>query len=372
MGATRCSLTWITLILSAVARAAHLNDHQAKKHGYSLLTESRSSNTRITSLKGKQLEVRHAAWSLISFERSCENLRHGWRMLAENSGLTIIVLAVLAFGASTCAGQQAAALTGEQIRQLIQQVAEKDRENDKKQRDYIYLERDEEDRLDRKGHVTSTEVKTYDVMDLYGDQVHRLIRKNDKPLSDQDSRKEEGKIQKLIEKRKNESEKDRAKRQQKVEKDREEGRQFMSEVADGFDFRFEGTEQLDGRETYVIAAEPRPSFRPHLSEAGFLPKFRFRAWIDKDELQWKRADIQCIDTVSFGLILARLHKGSRIVIEQTRVNDEVWLPQRITLKVDARLGLVKGFNIEEDDTFRDYKKFRSESKLLVAPDLSAR
>jgi hypothetical protein len=293
-------------------------------------------------------------------------------MLAENSGLTIVVFAVLAIGVSTCAGQQTAALTGDQIRQLIRQVAEKGRENDKKQRDYTYLERDEEHRLDRKGHVTSTEVKTYEVMELYGDQVHRLIRKNDKPLSDQDSRKEERKLQKLIEKRKNESEKEHAKRQQKEEKDREERRQFMSEVADAFDFRFEGTEQLDGRETYVIAAQPRPGFRPHLSEAGCLPKFRFRAWIDRDELQWKRADIQCIDTVSFGLILARLHKGSRIVIEQTRVNDEVWLPQRITLKVDARLGLVKGFNIEEDDTFRDYKKFRSESKLLAAPDPPAR
>jgi len=46
--------------------------------------------------------------------------------------------------------------------------------------------------------------------------------------------------------------------------------------------------------------------------------------------------------------------------------------KRITLKVDVRLGLVNGFNIEEDDTFRDYEKFHSESKLLVAPDLSER
>ena len=192
---------------------------------------------------------------------------------------------------------------------MIRQVAEKDQENDKKQRNYAYVERDEERTLDGKGHVKSTEIKTYEVMDLYGDQVQRLIAKDDKPLSDQDARKEEKKIQKLMEKRKNESEKDRAKRQEKEQKDREEGRKFMGEMADAFNFRLEGLEQLDGRKTYVISAEPRPGYHPHSRETGFLPKVRFRAWIDKDELQWKKADIQFIDTVSFGLILARLHKA---------------------------------------------------------------
>src|ERR1022692_3946255 len=73
---------------------------------------------------------------------------------------------------------------------------------------------------------------------------------------------------------------------------------------------------------------------------------------------------KCIDTLSFGLVLARLHKGSRIVIEQTRVNDEVWLPQRVAAKVDARVALLKEFNIEHDVTYRDYKKFRADKKVV--------
>jgi len=280
-------------------------------------------------------------------------------------GLTMLAAASLALGAGAPAEPRSAAPTEDQIRQLIRQVAEKDQDNDKKQRDYTYVERDEERTLDGKGHVKSTVTKTYEVMELYGDQVQRLTGKDDKPLSDQDARKEEKRIQKLMEKRKNESEKDRAKREEKEEKDREEGRKFMGEVADAFDFRLESTEQLDGRETYVISAEPRPGYHPHSIETGFLPKVRFRAWIDKDELQWKKVDIQCIDTVSFGLILARMHKGSRVVIEQTRVNDEVWLPQHIEANLDARLALLKGLKMDLDTTFRDYKKFRSDSKLIV-------
>lgn len=73
---------------------------------------------------------------------------------------------------------------------------------------------------------------------------------------------------------------------------------------------------------------------------------------------------KCIDTLSFGLVLARLHKGSRIVIEQTRVNDEVWLPQHVAVKVDARVALLKEFNIEHDVTYRDYKKFRADKKVV--------
>ena len=76
----------------------------------------------------------------------------------------------------------------------------------KRLRDYTYVERDEEHRLDNKGQVKSTEVKTYDVMELYGEQVQRLIEKDDKPLHAKDAAKEEEKIQKVIDKRKNESE----------------------------------------------------------------------------------------------------------------------------------------------------------------------
>jgi hypothetical protein len=258
----------------------------------------------------------------------------------------------------------APSLSEEQIRELIRQTAEKDMENDKRQRDYTYIQREEEHRLDGKGQVKSTEIKTSEVMELYGEQVERLISKDDKPLSDKDTKKEEEKIQKVIEKRKNESEEDRKKREAKEEKEREQGRQFVHEVADAYNFKFAGAESLAGRDTYVIDGEPKPGYQAHMKEAKILPKFRFRAWIDKDESQWKKLDIQCIDTVSFGLFLARFHKGSRIIIEQTRINDEVWLPQHVNVKVDVRLALLKDFNVEDDITFRDYKKFRTNTKIV--------
>ena len=52
------------------------------------------------------------------------------------------------------------------------------------------------------------------------------------------------------------------------------------------------------------------------------------------------------------------------MLEQTRENDEVWLPRRLAVKVGVRLALVKDVNADVEQTFRDYKKFRSSSKIV--------
>jgi hypothetical protein len=292
-------------------------------------------------------------------------------MLLKPALIFLVLASGLALGQENAATNPAPSLSEDQIRELIRQTAEKDMENDKRQRDYTFIQREEQHKLDGKGQVKSTETKTSEVMELYGEPVERLVAKDDKPLSDKDAKKEEDKIQKVIEKRKNESEEDRKKREAKEEKEREENRQFVREVADAYNFRMAGIQSLAGRDTYVIDGEPKPGYQAHLKEAKILPKFRFRAWIDKDESQWKKLDIQCIDTVSFGLFLARIHKGSRIIIEQTRINDEVWLPQHINVKVDARLALLKDFNLEDDITYRDYKKFRTDTKIVPIGELQS-
>jgi hypothetical protein len=252
----------------------------------------------------------------------------------------------------------------EQVRELLRIVIEKDGENHKKEKDYTYIQRRTEDKLDGKGNVKSTETFTSEVLIIYGEQVERLIAKNGQPLSEKEAEKEEKRIQKIIDERKNESESDRNERLAKEEKEREKGRSFVQEMVDAYIFQVAGSEQLGGHDTYVIDAVPRPGYKPRIKEARVLPKFRFRAWIDKAELQWVKLDALCIDTVSFGWFLARLHKGTRVVIEQTRVNEEVWLPKHVAAKIDARVALLKKFNVNQDYTFSDYKKFRSDSRIV--------
>ena len=271
--------------------------------------------------------------------------------------LLILLLACCAYGL------QNDTLSEAQIREIVRQSADKDVENTLRERDYTYVRRNEERKLDGKGRVKSTESKTYEIMVLAGERLEKLIAKDDKPLSEKEARKEDEKVQKVLVKSQKETERDRRKRLEKTDKETEEARLFVKEIADAYTFRFLRTEDLGGRPTYVIDADPRPGYKPRIKDAKFLPKVRFRAWIDKAESQWVKLDIECIDTISWGLFLARLHKGSTIHIEQTRVNDEVWLPKRVELRLDARIALLKKLDMELDVTFRDYQKFQTNATI---------
>jgi hypothetical protein len=255
-------------------------------------------------------------------------------------------------------------LSQEQMRQLVNIVTESYRANYKKERDYTYVERDEENKLDGNGEVKSTAAKTFEVMELYGEQVRRLIEKDDKPLSEKEAAKEEKRIEELTAKRKGELADERAKRQAAEEKQREKNREFVREVADAYNFQLVGSEVLGGRDNWVIAGEPRPEFQAHLKDAEILSRFHGRLWIDKTEFQLTKMDVEALGTVSFGWVLARLHKGTRFVFERARVNEEVWLPQHLTFKFDARIALFKGYNERDEQTYRDYKKFRATARIV--------
>jgi hypothetical protein len=253
----------------------------------------------------------------------------------------------------------------EQIRELLRRAEEKDIQNDKQQRDYTYVERREEHTLNGHGEVKKTETRTSEILEIYGEPVERLTAKDDKPLSADDVKKEDDKIQKIIDKRKNESDGDRRKRLEKEAKEREEDRKFVLEVADAFDFRLIGSEMVNGRDTWVLEGEPRPGYQPKNFGARILNRFHGRVWIDKADEAWVKLDITAIDTISVGLVLARIHKGTHVVVELTRVNDEVWLPKHVQFHFDARVALFKSYYEDIEQTYRDYKKFRTDSKITV-------
>ena len=80
-----------------------------------------------------------------------------------------------------------------------------------------------------------------------------------------------------------------------------------------------------------------------------------------------KLDLEVIDTISFGLFLARLHKGTHIATEQTRVNDEVWLPRHTAVHVDVRVALLKNFNV---DMMRTKRNVIERAAILAQSDFS--
>ncbi len=248
----------------------------------------------------------------------------------------------------------------------MRRAVDKDIVDWKAAKDYTFLERTQEDALGGNGEVKSSKSETHEILVLYGEPFERLVAKDDKPLSEKEQKKQDEEFDKETRKRANETPEERQKRLQKYEKEREEGRAFVREILEAYNFTLAGTETLNGRETWVIDGTPRPGFEGKRRESKVLPKIKPRFWIDQQDYSWAKLRAEFIDTVSIGWVVARLHKGSQFEMQQVRVNDEVWLPQRIDVKLDARVALLKGINENVHVTYKDYRKFRTDTKISVA------
>lgn len=249
-------------------------------------------------------------------------------------------------------------------KEIVRRSVEADHRSWELARSYTCQQREVEKKLGGKGEVKSTEIRTYDVNFYYGREYSRLILKDDKPLSDKDQKKEDEKLEKFLSKLRNQSEEERAKHEAKEKKEREEGRAFLRDLVNAYDFKLVAEEKVDGADTWVIEATPRKDFHPTQPHADILSKITGKVWIEKKEYNWVRAEAETIDTISFGLFLLRVHKGARFAFEQLHLNDEVWLVRRFYLNGGARLALLKNEAVEQEDTFSNYKKFATSSRIL--------
>jgi len=125
-----------------------------------------------------------------------------------------------------------------------------------------------------------------------------------------------------------------------------------------------GEEMLGGAATWVINAVPKAGYKPQSRGAAFFPKVKLRLWIAKNDYHLVRAELESLDTIALGGILIRMAKGGHLTVENTRVNDEVWLPKRAVLSGSMRVALVKVFRGEGTFTYSDYKKFQTDSRLI--------
>jgi hypothetical protein len=274
---------------------------------------------------------------------------------------TVYLLAALFLIGTVYARAQQSTLD---VKEIVRRGVEADEQNATLARNYTYQQRVVQKELDKNGGVKKQEIKTYDLTILYGQLYSRLIQMDDKPLSDKEQRKQEEKLDKFIAKHKNEGEDDRRKRDEKEEKQRKEDRAFFQDLVKAFDFKMLPEEQVDGRNVYVIEATPRPDFHPTQPHADILQKIKGKLWIDKETFEWVRAECEAIDTISFGVFILRLHKGSRLTFEQTRINNEVWLPKRVSVDANARVMVFKNSGFQSETLYSNYKKFAASTKVL--------
>ena len=206
---------------------------------------------------------------------------------------------------------------------------------------YTYTQRDVE------SHGSTTKVSVSQISIINGIPYERTISRNGEPLTEVEASKEQAKL----EKRWNESPSEREKRL----KDYEAAPAFLQEVSDAFTFTMLPEQTVEGRPNYVIECRPKPTYRPRSSRAAMFSHIQAKLWIDKQNVQWTKAEAEVLDTISIGWILARVGPGATISIKQTRINDKDWLPGLIDINGDAKILLVKDRPIHEQISSYDFK-----------------
>jgi len=249
-------------------------------------------------------------------------------------------------------------------KEIVRRSVEADHRAFELARSYTCQQREVEKKLGKKGEVKSTEIRTYDVNFYYGQEYSKLIQKDDQPLSEKDQKKEDEKLEKFLAKLRNQSDEEREKHVAKEKKQRDEGRAFLRDMVNAYDFKLLGEEKVGGEDAWVIEATPRKDFHPTQPHADILSKIKGKLWIEKREYNWVKAEAESIDTISFGLFLFRIHKGTRLEFEQLHLNDEVWLLRRLYINGGARLALLKNESVEQEDMFSNYKKFSTSTRIL--------
>ena len=251
-------------------------------------------------------------------------------------------------------------------REIVRRAVAADERNWRVARNYAFSERTNLRYLNSEGRVKSQESKVNDVTLLDGSPYRRLVARNDRPLPPAEERKEQERLSRSAAERRQETAAQRSQRLSDYAKRPEWQREAWRELPEAFDFRLAGEESLDGHRLFVIEARPRPGYQPPSRTAKVLAHLQGRLWVDKQDYHLVKAELEAVDTITVGLFLVRVAKGSRAAFEQIRVNDEVWLPRSVRAFVSARLGLLKVLRIEQEISYSKGRECQAGSCGLLA------
>jgi hypothetical protein len=249
-------------------------------------------------------------------------------------------------------------------REIVRKSVELDQLNWQRRADYSWVMESRERHFDSHHRVTSEHQEAWETIVLDGEAYERALERDHKPVPASEEKKEQEKLDKIAAKLDKETPEEKQRRIAEREQARSRERKFLLEIVDAYDFLMEADQKVDGQDVWVISGTPKPGYHPKSREGAAMLKINGKIWIKKAGYQWVRLEADTTGTISFGWFLARLNPGAKLTVEQSRINNEVWLPTRETMSGSGRLGLIKRISEEEEITWSNYRKFRVESKVV--------
>jgi hypothetical protein len=234
--------------------------------------------------------------------------------------------------------------------------------DEERQSGYAYRERTTEEKVDEAGRPVHTSVKVFEVYPgLPGEnRYRRLIEKDGQPVSPETLTSGDRARQKAVESyaRNISTDAGRQEDARRLNKDRRELEAAIDDLFRIYQIQLVGRESMDGHDTIVAALTPRAGVQPRTDDGKMMRHFKARAWISDADYEVVRVEIEALDDLSIGWgLFARVHKGASATYQRRKVNDEVWLPARVTWNGSGRLLLLKRLRVRGVSEFSGYRKF---------------
>jgi hypothetical protein len=251
---------------------------------------------------------------------------------------------------------------GEDAREIVRRsVAAEDR-SQAIRRNYTYKSLNVVRESDSSGKVRTTRSTLSEVLFIGGRPFRYVLERDGKPLPAEEAAKAKAALDAAVSEASHLSPAERKVREEQYLKSTGKRRDLYNNIPDAFTFRIVGQTSIDGRETWEMRASPNRDYKGPFASA--FHNMEGTLWIDKNDYQWVKVEADSMETISFGWILARIGKGSRLTIENMRLNNELWAPRRLTIHASGRVALIKKLNADQEATYSDYRKFQTDSKMV--------
>jgi hypothetical protein len=255
---------------------------------------------------------------------------------------------------------------------LLREVGRNQELVEKRVSEYAFMQKEIDRVISSKGEIKKETTRVYEVFPVTNRApIMKLISENGVALSAERAAKESKRVEEEFLK----AERDRDKNEQRVERRRaqRQRRQASKGKAEGDDdpelskflkiceFVSLRRERFRDRNAVVFDFRPRPGFRPGNREESLISKLVGVVWIDPIDKQVMRLEARLAESFKMaGGLLLSLRPGAGFVIEQTRMEEGVWLPRLAQVNLSVKVLLFGGGDVNKTFEWSDYKHFKGD------------
>lgn len=265
---------------------------------------------------------------------------------------------------------------------LWRQVNSNQDQVEKRVSEYSFVQKETDREINNKGEVKKETVKVSEIFPIANRQpIEKLISENGVSLAGERAAKEEKRVQEEFLKAERDRDKDAQKAQQRrAERQRksnsksgdEDDEVEISEFLKVCEFISPRRERFRDRDAVVFDFRARAGFRPSNRKEDLISKLVGVVWIDPADKQVMRLEARLSEGFKMaGGLLFSLRPGAAFVMEQTRMEEGVWLPLFAQINLSMKVLLFGGGDMNKTIEWSDYKHFKGdvkEYKLETPPD----